>query len=384
MFVANNEAPFADLPAALVEEVLSRTGEVGDRLLETFQDLKRTRAEMREKLVESNLVMNEAALGYPPSPTTCAADGSYAIERLLTVDLVAAAAVAVEGLTPPSEKRHWADPHHGTFVASEPHRPETATVLRAVMLGNELVLAMDAPHELVMLDGSFTLPVIYFNQAINSAPGLQELSCSCVFLDNCQKYLEAYVRLLRSDRSDRQFVALPKYSTRREVGKKAGWGKEFDDRGLLTMLLEPGELTKPLPLEAPAQEWHLNTGSIPAEKRDTVDELAESLPAWLNAVHVFYYKPQEWLPALRVEVPGSIAKNNHRLAIVVRGLKDQCATAAMMEPYPIYLADRTVKSLARALPTFRQVATQRISEGYDGDIGEVFFAMHGYRTESGA
>ena len=55
----------------------------------------------------------------------------------------------------------------------------------------------------------------------------------------------------------------------------------------------------------------------------------------------------------------------------------------MLEPYPIYLADRTVKALARAIPTFRQVATQRISELYDGEIGDVFFAMHGYRTESG-
>jgi hypothetical protein len=68
---------------------------------------------------------------------------------------------------------------------------------------------------------------------------------------------------------------------------------------------------------------------------------------------------------------------------VIQGLRSQCATAAMLEPYPIYLADRTVKSLARAVPAFRQVATQRVSEKYDGDIGEVFFAMHGYRSESG-
>jgi hypothetical protein len=55
----------------------------------------------------------------------------------------------------------------------------------------------------------------------------------------------------------------------------------------------------------------------------------------------------------------------------------------MLEPYPLYLADRTVKALARAVPAFRQVTTQRISEKYEGDIGEVFFAMHGYRSEIG-
>ena len=98
---------------------------------------------------------------------------------------------------------------------------------------------------------------------------------------------------------------------------------------------------------------------------------------------IFYYKPHEWLPALRVETARDIALNDHRLASVIQGLKHQCATAAMLEPYPLYLADRTVKALAKAIPTFRHVATQRISEKYDGDIGEVFFAMHGYRSESG-
>lgn len=94
-------------------------------------------------------------------------------------------------------------------------------------------------------------------------------------------------------------------------------------------------------------------------------------------------KPQEWLPALRVEVSASVATNTHRLATVVQGIKHQTATPSMLEPYPIYLADRTVKALARAVPAFRQVTTQRISEQYEGDIGEVFFAMHGYRSEAG-
>ena len=69
--------------------------------------------------------------------------------------------------------------------------------------------------------------------------------------------------------------------------------------------------------------------------------------------------------------------------MVLRGIKEQSAVASMLEPYPLYMADRMAKSLAGAIPAFRQVATQRISEDYDGDIGEVFFAMHGYRSEGG-
>src|SRR5262245_4315870 len=148
----SDPTPFADLPAALVEEVLNQTSAVAEGLLASFQKIRTDRAALRESLARSGLVVPESSLGYPPLPTTCATDGSYAIDRLLTTDLAAAAAVAVEGLTPPSEKRHWELPRHKTFVAAEPHLEDTATVLRAVMLGEELRLATNAPHDLVLIE----------------------------------------------------------------------------------------------------------------------------------------------------------------------------------------------------------------------------------------
>src|SRR5215831_10633760 len=133
--------PFADLPAALVEEVLTQTEAVGTSLLSEFRRIKVNRPHYRQGLLDQGWVLAESSLGHPPLPTTCGTDGSYAIERLLTVDLAAAATVAVEGLTPPSEKRYWEQPRHSTFVTAEVHHAETATLLRAVMLGQELLLA---------------------------------------------------------------------------------------------------------------------------------------------------------------------------------------------------------------------------------------------------
>jgi hypothetical protein len=381
--MATDETPFVDLPAALVEEILQQTAEVSNFLLDTFRNIKTDREVYRQALIDHGMIINESAFGYPPLPTTCATDGSYAIERLLSADLAAAAVVAVEGLTPPSEKRHWDQPRHTTYVAAEVHHMETSTILRAIMLGNELLLAIRAPHDLVMLDGTLTLPIIYFNQALTQAPNTPALRCSQEFIAHCHEYLEAYRVILCSERSDKNYVGLPKYSTRREIGQMMGWPGAHDDRGMLTLLLKAGELTRPQPLEQPEQQWHLYTSQLPMEVRPHVHELAVEIVAQLQNVQVFYYKPHDWLPALRVEVAQNIALNQHRLASVIQGLKYQCATGAMLEPYPLYLADRTVKSLARAIPAFRQVTTQQISEHYEGDIGEVFFAMHGYRTEAG-
>ena len=386
--LSTDSTPFADLPAVLVDDVLGQTSAVAGELLTSFQQVREDRESLRTHLIDSGLVIAESSLGYPPIPTTCATDGSYAIERLLTTDLAAAAAVAVEGLSPPSEERHWEMPRHKSFVAAEPHLEDTATILRAVMLGEELRLVTNAPHDLLMLDGTLTLPIIYFNQALNKAPDTDQLRCAREFLDNCSAYLEAYLTILRSERSDKHFVALPKYSTRREIGGELGWPERYDDRGMLTMRLNPGDLTKPRPLEHPSDSegnltWHLNTQRLPASVKLRATELTDEVVSALGPLRVFYYKPQNWLPALRIEVSPSIASNTHRLATVVQGIKHQTATPSMLEPYPIYLADRTVKALARAIPAFRQVTTQQIAERYEGDIGEVFFAMHGYRSETG-
>lgn len=373
---------FADLPAALVEEVITHTTAVGDKLIESFKKMKEEKAACRKLLEESDLLLHDSELGYPPLPTTCGTDGSYAIDRLLTVDLVAAASVAMEGLVPPSEKRHWEQPRHQVFVASEVHHPDTATVLRAVMLGGELLLAVKAPHDLVMFDGTLTLPTIYFNQALNKAPEVPALKCAKEFMGNAVDYLKAYAEMLRAPRTGKIFTGVPKYSTRKEIGRRLGWASAHDDRGMLTYLLQAGELTRPLPLEQPQQDWHLNVRSV-QQRTPGIEEIVHSIIQGLHQLHVFYYKPHEYVPALRIEIARSIAANKNRLSVLLQGIKHQCATAAMLEPYPLYLADRTAKALSRSIPTFRQVATQRVAEKYAGNINEVFFSLHGYRSESG-
>lgn len=378
---SREQAPFTDLPAVLVEEILEKTGKVADKLFVPLEAIAGSREDLRGALEGKGLVADGALPAAGEPPTVCAADGSYAIERLMATDLVAAAAVAVEGLTPPSEERHWDQPRHKCFVAAEPHMAETATVLRALMIGEELLLLKEAPHGLALFDGTLSLPLIYFNQALGKAFAVPDLECAKVFLDRCVAYLEAYLGLLRAETEGRQHAGLPKYSTRRELGRRMRWPESIEDRGMLTILLREGEMTTPIPVES--EHWHLGVDKRLGSKAKEIESLTDEIVPALRDVKVFYLKPQEWLPALRVEVPGSVADDADRLASVVRGLTHQMAAPAMLEPYPIYLADRTVKALAKALPAVRQVTTQKVSERYRHDIGDVLLAMHSYRSEGG-
>ncbi len=373
--------PFAELPAALVEELLGLTEHLSDNLLTNFKQLRDNRSKWRKDLEPKKLLHN-----YKPSqspPTACGIDGSFTIERLLAYDVVAAAAVAVEGLTPPSEKRHWPEPHHLVWVATEAHEAETSTLLRALMIGMELKLASQAPHEVVFLDGSFTTPLIYLNQALNKSRDALHLRTTAHFLNEMRVFLNAYLTILSASRSDRCWLAIPKYTTRREIGRQMGWPDIYDDRGLLTFLLEPGEYTQPMVLQQPDEPWHLNLDPLEAVGREAADRIVKQIISLLGEIRVVYYRPYPWLPALRIELSRTVAEDPKRLATALHGVRHQCGAPAVMEPYPLYMADRMVKHLPRTIPTLRQLITQHIAEAYPGDISEVFLGLHGYRTESG-
>ena len=377
------QTPFAELPEALVEEMLSKSELVGDRLYNSFKEIQNNKDQMRKQLQEKDLLKIDTEFGYPGIPTTCGVDGSYAVEKLLATDFVACAAVAIEGLTPPSEKRYWEKPHHRVFIHPEKHNPDTSIVIRGLMMEMELELAARAPHDIVFLDGSLTTPLIYMNQAINKVIELEnegsQTEVGNQLKERFEQFLKDYKMILESSRTDKLWVSMPKYTTKRELGKKLGWLSHYDDRAILTTILSPGEFTSPIPLEKPQQPWHLR---IPFNNKE-LEKLEEEVISAINRIQVIYYRPHNWTPVFRIEMSSSIATNNSRIAVLLQGLKYQSGTPGIMEPYPLYIADRMVKHLGSAIPTFRQTATRRMTELHQGDIGEIFFSMHGYRTESG-
>jgi hypothetical protein len=228
-----------------------------------------------------------------------------------------------------------------------------------------------------------TTPVIYLNQSLSRAADAPSLKVSAKLRESTCDALAAYLEILRCQRADKCWVFAPKYTTNREIGSELQWPAAYDDRGLLTMVLESGEFTRPTRLQTPQSPWHITTNPIPDADRERAKELVEQITSELTNVVVIYYKPHSWMPALRLEANQAVAANRSRLAGLLHSAKHQCSTAAILEPFPLYMADRMVKSLARAVPAFRQAATQRIAETYTGNLDEIFHGMHGYRTDAG-
>jgi hypothetical protein len=372
---SESPSPFGDLPGALVDEMLSCHKSLGQQLSQSFEEVRNSRKRIRDSLKELKFLRDDSTIvSSHVHPTTCGVDGAYAIERLLSTDIAAVAGVAVEGLTPPTERRLWPQPHHLCNVLTASHNDSTFLVIRAIMIAMEFELAANAPHDVVFLDGSLTTPVIHFNQAFSRISEVPE-DLSKILIDRIEVALDSYKEILGSARSDKVYAGVPKYTSRNEISSQMHLTK-YDDRAMLSFVLDGGEVVGPTTMLQSTDYWHFV--GLP----DSVSSTADRIISLIKELNVVYYRPYGYFPALRIEVAPSIARNHNRLSILLESLQLQCA-AGLMEPYPLYLADRMVKHLGTALPAIRKATTQEMASSVSEELGNVFLAMHGYRTEYG-
>jgi hypothetical protein len=369
-----NQTPFGELPGALVEEMLNRSEQIGNDLYESYSAIQQRKESIKKQLIDSNFLQYKSEFGNPRIPTTCGVDGAKAIERLLSMDFAACAAVGVEGITPPAESRTWECPTHDVFISPLLHHAANPRVIGGKMLSMETILASNAPHDLVFLDGSFTTALIHVNAAVSAALESNDTILKEIILTRFEEFLQSYKLILKSSRTDKIYASLPKYTTKRELGEKFNWPKNFDDRAVLTTILRPGEMIKPTSLKQDG-EWHLKSEST------DLDDLISDVIEALKEIHVLYYRPNPWTPVLRIEVAKSIADNPSRLAVLLQGIEFQCGAPGIIEPYPLFIADRMVKNLSTGLSAIRQCSTNQMVElDTSSDLSDIFFMMHEYRT----
>ncbi len=366
---------FSDLPDALVRDLLAATGSVADEVKSRFESLRASRRQLREAANTGNLIRRKADLDVPREPSVVGIDGSYQMHRLTSLDLCASAAVAVEG-TAKEAKRHWQEPYHRFWAGTVPHNDDSTMVLRGLMMAMELDLAGQAPHDLVLLDGSFASLIIYLNQGLSNVASVGAMGNELTHRCEAQGLIRQLIGVLRSDR----VVAMPKYTSRNELLEKLSHPLTSppDGRTLATLILEPGEYTEPLPVycggaSAEPEEYHVH-GCSPQEQQHMNEALQD--------VQAIYYRPFAWVPALRLEVPGAIAHSRLRLSSVLQGIVSQFFSPAVVEPYPLFLADRMVKSLGSGVQVMEQSIAQHVADS-GPELELTMLLLQNYRTEGG-
>ena len=276
------------------------------------------------------------------------------------------------------------------------HKADTPIIAGGLMFSYELELATKAPHNVVLIDGSLTTHLIKIGMAFSKLDSEEvPYSLNKEFKERTKETLDNYRKIIISPKGDQVFAGLPKYSSRDEVITLLSeeHKEEFDvllgkynDKALLSVIMRSEEIVGPIPLIKRQEEgkWHISgkekikdiLGSTLAER------YYHDIISALNDLYVVYYKPSSSQPALRVEIPKSVAINHARLAMVVKALQDQAKFPGIIEPYPLYLADLFVKHLGGALSQVKDIVLSDLAI-MDVDPISVLLSMHEYRSVGG-
>ncbi len=361
---------FGDLPEALINELLSNSERVSNRVKGQIDSITSQRENLRERAEKLGLIHSLPDMSDTAPMSVGAVDGSCATTHLASFDLSATAALGVDGL---GFGRDDADDDLRTYEfdcqITDP-LPYGQELTYALMFCMEYEVASRMNHDLVMLDGAFSSGMVAISIGLKSMDYDHDLS-SALRKRWMGRAREIVPGLLNSDR----VLALPKRSSSNEFATQTALlnNQESDVNGrtVASLILEGGEYATPLCLET--HGFHIDTSTL---NRDYVHRLNSIY----DDMKIVYFKPHDWSPAMRIEFPPGQTDDDRNLHQKLDAIRRQCVSPAILEPYPLYVADRFVKSLSRGVSALLQAVRREVAN--DSDDPELAMRMmYAHRTD---
>jgi hypothetical protein len=364
---------YARLPEDLLQELLVGAESVVAQVTSFLGSALDRKEELRTWLLELNLIRTYARTA---AQTICGVDGGFALERTSAVDLLLAVAVGVEGLSEGTTP--WKDTQYLWWSRVSRHDSDAERLARGVMVGQELAILGDAPHGLRILDGSHLTLVIQLNSALSSFSDSIRVEAIRVWRELGTK--DALAQAV----SSRAIIGMPKYDSSRVICELLAQasGKEIpgDDKYLLSLLLEPGELL--VPQQVPLHPWSALHFTAPLGATRSQGQYREELmeviqPLRDRALNFTYFKPDEFSPAYRMELKSDMREAD--LDAACSTIASQITGPFVREPFPQYLADVMAKSVGLGLGALKTAVQLGLSRMDRPDIAELL--VQSYRTE---
>ena len=359
---------YARLPEDLLRDLLEGAGNVANQVIDMLGPALGMRERLRGALGSLGLIQKFEG---GESFTIAGIDGGFAVERTSAVDIGLSVAVGVEGLT--GGTKHWDATQYEWWTRVDRHDLETERLARGVMIAQELAVLREAPHDVLILDGSHMTLVIQLNTALTVQS--EELRGEAKRVWERLGTVDALTKAVTNER----IIAMPKYDSSRSICDrlKTELGSEIpgDDKYLLGLILQAGELLTPQ--QVPVQPW-----SSLHFRSEQEEELAATLekaigPLKERKLKFTYFKPTEFSPAFRIEFKSHTSKQ--LFESILATLAAQITGPFIKEPYPQYLADVMAKSVGLGLSALQTAVQLNMSGKGRPEIAELL--IHSYRTE---
>ena len=363
---------YARLPEDLLRDLLEGAGSMMDQVSELLGPVIDARERLRHGLEELGLIHHFN----PVEPTTIAAvDGGYAVERTLAIDLSLAVAVGVEGLGPTTTI--WDSTQYRWWPKVALHNEDADRLARGITMANEIAILANAPHALRILDGSHLTLVIQLNSALSSQSEYVRAEARRVWGE--LRTPDGLAEVCRAS----NIIAMPKYDSSRAITQMLEQHLNMpvpsDDKYLMGLLLEPGELTRLSQVpEDPWTKLHFSPYGDAAVDIALAEDLTRAiLPLKQRQVMYTYFKPDQYSTAFRIEMKSGATEKE--LNLLCSTLSDQITGPFVREPYPQYLADVIAKSVGIGLNALQTAVQLGLSRMERPEISKLL--VQSYRTE---
>ena len=84
-------------------------------------------------------------------------------------------------------------------------------------------------YDLIFLDGSLTTGLIHMYKVIDFIEKRKSVTANQI-RDNYKNFLISYKKILESKDIKRQWIGIPKYTSRNDIGDLYDWPTDYDDR----------------------------------------------------------------------------------------------------------------------------------------------------------
>jgi len=378
------------LVASLLTGLIADAGSLAMQAHALLSPVADRKSDLRTALLgEGQIIRFDAAT--PATVSLAAVDGGSVKETLYAADLLIAVGASASGMhtdeTIPLGHRH--------FTVVRQHVSENDRLLSAAMASLELCLLAELVHDLRILDGSHTTPII----ALSTALAARDPQVAAAAAELVTDEVIAAVAALADPRrrpTGGNIVALPKADSshaftdlyRRRYGLDLPGG----DRFMAAQVLEPGEMLYPRPAAEITQlHFPIADDAAPAVRKaaTALDRAVSPLrdAAQQRRLLVSYLKPTSADTVIKMEfrvsepliAPGEPGVPVDEAADLAKILSDETPGPFMQEPFAQYAVDVAAKSVSVGANAVKEAMLGRLP---DGGAGYASLLARSYRTAS--
>ena len=385
------DAEYCDLPESLISRILDSSKNKVEKLNQIYNN----QLKPLEKSIEILRKETDLIQGLPEGDHTesvIAVDGGRVINKHHGINTCLAVAVGVEGFNSKPSKG-W-EPQYDSWNEVLLHDENSDRLCQGLMSLLELNVLAKAPHEIKIMDGTHFTPLLSIKKLLN----ISEEKQSPEYI----KILQAFFKdrktppeLIDNILKDKSIIALPKYSSSKDIIESDKWGQHFpkdinlDDRFFFSWHLKENQYTKPLSIGQSKREqkkwdaflninckinefWKWNRNF-----KEQSQHLKKQLDDNEFELYFTYYKPCKDKLAYRIECKKELVENPQEFQKLLRSIKRQVCLPHIEEPYPQFLADKMAKSGSKTLKALQD--SIQFSEELD-ETFKHYFIFKPYRS----